>query len=479
MKKSVTKNYLYNVFYEILVIILPILTTPYVSRVLGAQGIGIYSYTISITTYFILFGSLGIALYAKREIAYVQDDTLKRSKIFWEIILLRFITLGISLLIFYFTYASHGAYQMYYKILILEILANALDVSPFFQGMEEFKKIIGRNLIVKLISVISIFLFIKTENDVNTYLLIYALSTLIGNVSLWLYLPKYIKKIPLKKLNFKKHLKPIIILFIPQIATQIYTVLDKTMIGSLIYDKKEVGFYEQSQKIVKLILTIVTSLGTVMLPRIANKFANGKKEEIEKDVFRSMNFVYFLSIPMAFGLIAVAKTFIPLFLGDGFEKSIAITAAISPILLLIGMSNVIGTQFLLPTKRQKEYTLSVIFGALTNLILNFALIPIYKSVGASIATVIAEMVVTLSQIFYIRKIFNVKKMLFLIKNYLISGIIMLGITLLVLLLPINSQIILLLIQGLVGVISYFGILLLLKDEFLKYIIKRAKSIIKK
>ena len=139
-KKSVIKNYIYNLTYQILLLILPVITTPYLSRVLGAEGIGIYSYTVSIVTYFILFGSLGIAMYAQREIAYVQNDKEKRSKIFWEVFILRAITLTISLVIFYFTFAMKGKYSIYYRILILEIVANMLDISAFFQGMEEFKK---------------------------------------------------------------------------------------------------------------------------------------------------------------------------------------------------------------------------------------------------------------------------------------------------------------------------------------------------
>jgi len=474
MKKSITKNYLYNLIYQILVLILPLITTPYLSRVLGAEGVGIYSYTISIVTYFILFGSLGMAMYAQREIAYVQDDKYKRSKIFWETFILKGISLSISMIVFYFSFAFKGEYSVYYKILMLEIIANILDVSAFFQGMEEFKKIIKRNLIVKAISILSIFLFIKTSADLNKYLLIYALSVFIGNLSLCLYLPKYITKVSIKSLELKKHLKPTIALFIPQIATQIYTVLDKTMIGSLIADKAEVGFYEQSQKIVKVILTIVTSLGTVMLPRIANKFANGQKEEIKKNILTSFNFVYFLSMPMVFGLIAVTKDLIPWFLGEGFEKSIYITYVISPIILIIGLSNVIGTQYLIPTKKQKQYTLSVVSGAITNLIFNFIFIPKLMSVGAAIGTIIAEVVVTSFQLYCVRKEFNVKEVFGMSIKYVVSALIMfVGIILLNKFILTNVSVVLrLALDVFVGIAIYCTGLLLLKDEFFIKLIKR-------
>jgi len=325
-KKSITKNYIYNVSYQVLALITPLITTPYLSRVLEADGIGIYSFTAAVVSYFNMFASLGTLTYGNREISYLQDDRKARSQAFWEIEFLSLITTSICAVAYIcFVLFGAGDNQLFFAIQIFTLLTVGVDVVWFFQGMEEFKKIIKRNLIVKAISILSIFLFIKTSADLNKYLLIYALSVFIGNLSLCLYLPKYITKVSIKSLELKKHLKPTIALFIPQIATQIYTVLDKTMIGSLIADKAEVGFYEQSQKIVKVILTIVTSLGTVMLPRIANKFANGQKEEIKKNILTSFNFVYFLSMPMVFGLIAVTKDLIPWFLGEGFEKSIYIT----------------------------------------------------------------------------------------------------------------------------------------------------------
>ena len=407
-------------------------------------------------------------MYAQREIAYVQDDREERSKVFWEIVILRAATLILSMIIFYFIFAYKGEYSTYYKILLLEIVANIFDISAFFQGMEEFKKIIKRNLIVKAISVISIFIFIKEPTDLAKYILIYTLSNLLGNISLWFYLPKYINKVQIRQLKFKKHLKPTIALFIPQIATQIYTVLDKTMIGSIIIDKAEVGYYEQSQKIVKMIMTLVTSLGTVMLPRVANDFANGKKDEIKKNILTSFNFVYFLSLPMMAGLIAVAKDLVPWFLGQDFEKSIYIIYVISPIILMIGLSNVIGVQYLLPTKKQKQFTTSVIIGAVTNLIFNFIFIPTFASVGAAIGTIIAETTVTLVQICYIRKEFNIKQILSLSLKYLISSIIMLLVIVILNIILLNnySVIIRMCIDVTLGVVTYITALIVLKDEFL-------------
>jgi len=464
-KKSITKNYIYNVAYQILITILPLITTPYVSRVLNAEAIGIYSYTISITTYFILFGSLGVALYGQREIAYYQTDKIKRSKIFWEINILRFVTMTIAMVIYYFIYVRQGEYKIYYEILLIELLANCLDISWFFRGIEEFKKTVVRNTIVKLISVALIFTLVKSVDDLYKYFIIYVLSTAIGNISLWLYLPKYIEKVKINELNILKHLKPTIILFIPQIAVQIYTVLDKTMIGMIVSDKAEVGYYEQSQKIIKLLLSIITSLGTVMLPRMAATFANGDNDKMKEYMKKSFNFVFLLAFPMIIGIDSVASKFVPLFFGNGYEKVTNIIYIISPIILAIGLSNVVGTQYLLPTKRQKEYTISVICGAIINFILNMILIRMFRSLGASIATVIAEFSVTAIQLFAIRKDMNIKKIVNLSKKYLVSTIVM-GIVVLLIGFKGNNSWTTIIIQGISGMVTYLVMLIILKDEFL-------------
>lgn len=476
MNKSVTKNYIYNLIYQILVLILPLVTAPYVSRVLGAENIGIYSYTLSISAYFILFGSLGIALYGQREIAYKQKSRYKRSRVFWEILILRTITMAISLLVFYFIFATSKQYEIYYKILIIEILGNCFDISWFFQGMEEFKKTVTRNTIVKLISVICIFAFVKTKNDLPIYFIIYVLSILIGNLSLWIYLPKYIKKIPIKNLNILRHLKPTISLFIPQIAIQVYTLLDRTMVGTIISDKSEVGYYDQGQKIIKMLLTIVTSLGTVMLPRIANTFASGKKEEINTYMKKSFNMVFFIAFPLMFGIIAVSKAFVPVFFGPGYDKVEILISVISPIILLIGLSNVTGIQYLLPTRRQKEYTTSVVCGAIVNLIINSCLIWKFGAIGASIATVIAELTVTSVQIFFTRNNFHWREIIKTAFNYVIASLAMF-IFCLIIGRYIERNIISLIVQVIVGGCVYAGVLIILKDNMIMELLGRVKKVI--
>lgn len=473
-KKSISKNYIYNLSYQILLIFLPLITTPYVSRVLGAENIGIYGYTLSIVTYFILFGALGISMYAQREIAYVQNDIQKRSKIFFEIVIFRFITMTISIIIYYIFFIKGPKYQLYYFIFTIELISTCFDISWFFQGLEEFKKTVLRNIVVKLLSFACILIFVKNENDLSIYILIYVLSNIIGNLSLWFYLPKYIQKIKLNTLEILKHLKPTLWLFVPQIAMQIYTVMDKTMIGYIIVDKSEVGFYEQAQKIIKLCITIVTSLGLVMVPRMANTFACGDKAKLKEYMCNSFRFVYFLAFPIIIALICISSKFVPIFFGEGYEKVAILINIISPIILFIGISNITGTQYLLPTKKQKSFTISVTAGAIINFILNMFLIKRIGAIGASIATVIAEATVTIFQLYSIRNEFKVKEFIILGKNNFVSSIVM-AIPIILLSYFIRQPIICLIAQVGIGFIVYIGFLFILKDEIIINIQKKIKK----
>lgn len=471
MKKSIAKNYIYNLLYQMLTIVLPLITTPYLSRVLGAESIGIYGYTLSIVTYFVLFGSLGIAMYGQREIAYLQNDKEKRSKTFWEIVIIRFITQTIALIGFYLTFCMHGDYSIYYKILILEILSNALDISWYFQGIEDFGKTVTRNIVVKSISIICIFIFIKTPNDLWKYLLIYTGSNILGNMTMWLYLPKLVEKVSLKTLQLTKHLKPTIALFVPQIATQVYVVLDKTMIGNITNNMSEVGFYEQAQKIVKTSLLVVTALGTVMNSRIANAFAEDKKEDVKKYLAQSFNIVWMLAIPAMFGVMAVSSKLVPWFYGEGYEAVIPLLIATSPILLVIGLNNITGIQYLIQARKQKIYTISVTIGAIVNVIFNFILIKIFGTIGAAISSVIAELTILIVHLIAIRKEINVLEMFKPALKYLISGIIM-YVVVLKLTNIMSVSILNTAIEAVVGILIYFVILIILKDKFLRDIINQ-------
>lgn len=473
-KKSIAKNYLYNLTYQILILILPLITTPYLSRVLGADGIGIYSYTYTIVNYFVLFGSLGVAMYGQREIAYAQEEKEKRKRIFLEIIIFRFITIGIATCIYWYFFMRTGEYSKYYKILLFELIAGAFDISWFFQGLEDFKKTVTRNILVRTVSVALIFIFVKKQEDLIKYMYIYSLADFIGNLTLWIYLPKYLKGIKVKNINIFKQIPAILLLFLPQVANKIYNMLDTTMLGNIVADKSETGYYEQSQKVIRLLLTLVTSLGTVMVPRMASMFASGEKEKINEYMKKSFNFVFLLSFPVMFGIISVSKQFVPIFFGAGYEKAGTLICIISPIILLMGIANVVGTQYLLPTKRQKEYTISVVVGIVVNFILNYILITLWSSVGACIATVLSQIVVDVMQLYNVRKEIKLKEMFEMSYKYLLASVIMFIGCWIIKKVPLANALSIA-IQVIIGAIIYVAVLTALKDEYVYSFIKKIKG----
>lgn len=460
---KVVKNYIYNLFYQILVLIVPLITTPYVSRVLGAKGVGIFSYTNSIVQYFILFGCVGLNLYGQREIAYVQHEKEKRNKVFWELVILRIITVFISLLVYFFSLASQGTYALIFSIMSLDVLASMMDISWFIQGIEDFKKIVIRNFIVKITGVLLIFLFVKSSSDLYLYVICQSATLLLGNLSMWAYIPKLVGKAEVRKLNIKKHIKPTLVLFLPQIATSVYTVLDKTMIGLLTGIEEEVAYYEQGQKIVKIAMALVTSLGTVMMPRIANLFKQNQLEQVRKHLLKSFRFVFFLSFPMMFGLMAISCNLVPWFFESGYDKVVPNMMVISPILVIIALSNIMGTQYLLPIGRQKEYTFSVVVGCAVNFSMNLLLIPHFLSIGAAIATVIAESSVTGVQIYCIRKDFDFRNIIKENAHYVVSAFSMFILTCF-LARYLRPSIINTFLCAIVGTVAYLGILAIMKDD---------------
>ena len=475
--KSVTKNYIYNLIYQILLIIIPIITTPYVSRVLGADGVGKFSFSNSIASYFVIFASLGFGYYAQREIAKYQDNKKKQSEIFWEIIIVRFVSVSTALIV-YFAAIVLGVFKEEYTLLMIilsiNILAVAFDISFLFAGNEDFSKTVLTNTVVRILNVIAIFVFVKDRNDLWKYVLITVLTVLTANASLSVYAKNFLCKIEIKSLRPIRHIKPAVILFLPTIAVSVYAYLDKTMIGVITGSDFENGFYEQAEKIVKMVMTVVTFLGTVMIPRNANAFERKDMEAIRRNIYRSVRFVLFLGIQMMIGLIAVSDNMVPWFLGDGYYKSANIMKILSVLILAIGLSNVFGLQYLIPAGEDKKFTISVTCGAITNFLLNLVLIRLFKSYGAAIATIVAEIAVAVIMFCFIRKNISLREILKSSIKYLISGIIMFVPCFMLgrILAPsiINTFIIVF-----TGVVVYLICLILLKDGFFFEIANRLTS----
>lgn len=474
---KVVKNYFYNASYQVLLVVLPIIVTPYVSRVLGASGVGTYNYTNSITQFFMVFGCMGLSLYGQREVAYYQNDIEKRSKVFFEILIFRLISLSISLIIYYFCFVMNSKYASIFIIQMIDIISYIFDVSWFFQGMEEFKKIVLRNFVIRIFCVAAIFVFVKVPSDLPIYVFIYSSTLLIGNLSLWFYLPKYIKKIDIKVLQLKKHLKPTLTIFLPQIASTVYSLLDKTMIEMITKSMEEVAYYSQSQMIIRTIAEVINSLGTTLMPRIAFLYKSGNKEEVKKYMNGSIRFVLAFATAFAFGIMAVSQNFVPWFFGEGFEKVVPNLMILSPILIFMGMTCILGTQYLVAIGRQKQYATAIICAAIVNFCLNVILINCFASCGAALASILAECVSCLIMIYFLRKDFDFFKVCKVFIKYIIIGIIMMGVVIVVG----NyfaASIVNTLILVLLGAMVYIGLLLISKDPIITNVLDGIKSKIK-
>ena len=455
---QVAKNFLYNVSYQLLVIILPLITVPYVSNILGAEGIGDYAFTYANMQYFVIFGMVGITLYGNRQIAYVRDNKEKLRNTFFSIYTLQLITTTISFILYliFVLVFNNGDYKWLYIVQGINIIASMTDISWLFMGLEQFKKTVVRNTIVKLASLASIFIFVKSSNHTVIYTLILALSALVGNLTFWLYVPKAIgfKSIKISELNL--HLKASLALFIPQIAIQIYVLLDRTMLGA-ITDTVQVGFYENSQKIVKIVLTLATAIGTVMMPKIANTVASGDMKKVKYYIKNSFFFVSALSIPLMFGLMGVAPELSPWFFGNNFagiEKLIIIS---SLIILAISWSNVLGMQLLVPLNKTKEFTISVTSGAIINFVLNLVLTKNFGATGACISTIIAEFTVTSVQFYLLKDFIKAEELIKPVLLFIPASIVM-YIFVRIIGNSMGAGILTNIVQGMVGVITYFIII---------------------
>lgn len=446
--ESVKKNFLYNIVYQILLIILPLITAPYVSRTLGATSVGIYSYINSIAYYFLIIAMLGISNYGNREIAAVRENKEKLSEKFSSIYTLQVMTFSISILIYviYVLYIVTDN-KLIYLIETIYILSGLLDISWLFFGLEKFKLTVTRNVIIKLLTIFTMFVFVHDTNDLWKYTLIMALGSLFSQLYLWRYVKR---EIVYKWLGFKKcfnNLKPILFLFIPVLAYSIYKVMDKIMLGNMT-NYEQVGFYNNAEKIINIPMGIITALGTVMLPRMSNMIASGKKERSQDYIRISIKLVTILSSAIGFGLIGISSVFSVIFFGKEFAPCSSIISLLSITVFFISWANVVRTQYLIPNHYDKIYIISTICGAFTNFILNSILIPKFYANGAAIGTIFAEFVVMFLQMFLIRKEIHIYKYIYKYTPIIIIGIVMMllvekignvfGITLLTLIIQIVS-----------------------------------------
>ena len=396
---KVLKNYAYNLSYQLLVIILPIITTPYVTRVFSSTDLGTYGYFNSIVTYFILLATLGVANYGTKEISGHRKDIRKN---FWGIYTLQFGATILSICLYILLCLSLSFMQNPVAyILGLSLVSKGMDISWLFQGLEDFRKITVRNITVKLVGVISIFLFVKSANDLYLYVFLLTIFELLGQFSMWLPAREFIGKPHFDWSYAKQHLKPVVLLFLPQIAISLYVTLDRTMLGALA-STKDVGIYDQALKLVNILLTLVTSLGSVMLPRVANLLSTGDHKAVNK--MHQMSFlIYNLVIfPIIAGMLIVNDDFVQFFLGQDFQNAKYAIAIMIFRMFFIGWTNIMGIQILIPHNKNKEFMISTTIPAIVSVGLNLLLLPKLGYIGAAIVSVLTEALVWAIQLYFTR-----------------------------------------------------------------------------
>lgn len=422
-KGNIKKNFIYNSVYQLFVILIPVITTPYLSRVLGPDNIGSYSYAYSIASYFVMFAMMGLNNYGNRTIAIVRDNKEKLAQTFWSIYFMQlfFAILSIVCYVFFaFVFSPH----IFTWLMMPYVLSSLLDINWFFFGIEKFKITATRSTLIKLISTILIFVLVKQKSDVYLYCLIFTSGILVNQVLMWPFVKRYVsfKKISFE--NIRVHIKPNIILFVPVIAVSLYKIMDKIMLGSL-SDVNQVGYYANAETIINVPMALINSLGVVMLPRMSNINSKGDKKLAQYYISTSIIFAMMLSTSMCFGIMGVADVFVPIFYGRGFEECIQLFYILMPSCLFIAFANVIRTQYLIPNKEDKIYITSVFLGAIVNIIFNILLIPIFKATGAAIGTFFAEAMVCIYQTIRVRRRIPVSQYLNNVMPLIISGIIML------------------------------------------------------
>lgn len=456
---SIKKNFGFQLAYRILNVVTPLITSPIVSRALGAEKLGVYSATHAMVNYFMIFALLGIEKYGQRTIAAAQTKEEKQQT-FWEIYTVQFLASLICTLA-YFGYAFFGDRERLQVIFLQGIwmFSCLLNINWFFYGCEDFKVTVVKCFVIKLITVIAVVFFIRTPEDLPLYTFILAGSTVLSEFVLWFNLRA---RIHFQKPDFTRvrmHMAPILKLFIPVIALSLYHIMDKTMLD-VMSTEAEVGYYYSADKIIYIPLGLITAIGTVMLPRMSYILKNKSLETARAMLGKSVELTMFLTSAVGFGIASVAREFVPLFFGKGYDRCVQLLYVFIPVLLVKGLGDVVRSQFLIPSGMDNQYTLAVIGGAITNIIFNIIFIPMLGALGAVVGTLAAESAVLVIQTFCCRK--QVHFVLSFLKQsiYLIPGALMFIIVRLTALIPGLHGILQLAVMVGIGA-SFYGLLSLL------------------
>ena len=472
MTSSIKRNFALNLVNTISGLLFPLVTFPYASRILLADGIGQVQFFQGIIGYISLCTALGIPLYAIREIARVRNDKTLCSKTAIEILLLHSVLTLAGYAVVYVLVATVAKIQVDIPLFLLlstNLFFTAIGAVWFYQGIEDFKYITIRAIVIRVFSLICLFVFIKDKSDLFYYAAISVTAEVGSNLFNFIRLRKYIDidQLRLKELHPLRHLRPALRIFAMNLVISIYVNLDSVMLG-FIKNEAAVGYYAASTRITKSILGIVQSLGTVLLPRLANLISENRMDEFRLLANKAMNFTLATSLPLTIGLIFMAKPLIHLFCGDGFEPAILTMQIMAPIILFISLSGIMCWQILFPLDKEKLVVYATLIGAVVNFILNLLLIPSYSQYGAGIATCIAECLVTITAIVFARRYVSIRFISKQNTHYYVATFLM-AVLLFLLKLLITDEIVYVFTGCLSSILIYGGYLCIKEDVFVHQI----------
>jgi O-antigen/teichoic acid export membrane protein len=476
---KLAKNYILNLIYELVAIFVPLLTAPYLTRILHSENYGIYSYVQSVTAIISSLTLLGVYSYGNRQIAYCRDNLNEISNSFWELMVLRGV-LGFVGTIIYFGFALISKYTVYFLLYYAYFFAIIIDCSWIFVGMENMLPCVLKNIAAKLLTFAGIFIFVKTEADVWKYVVLVATGPFVANISVYTQLHGIIKKPNISWERISEHLKGSFFLYLPQIASLLYLQMDKAMIEGMTGGTSQVSFYDQAEKIVTIALSCVTALSTVMMPRIANEYKKGNKDRIAFYINKSAKYSLAMAAPMTIGLMCVATHLIPWYLGNEYMATAYAIIAISPITISNALMGISGKQYFIATNKVKILTISNFAAAGVNLLINALLIPQYGYMGAAIATLIASYTNVSIQFIALNKYIKIKEVLngsmrYIIFSGLMGAVILIETKLLGLRATVSTTV----VQVLTGIFIYIGCLIILKDEVALFILGTIKKMVRR
>ncbi len=403
--KSVKFNFIMNFTLTMSQFLFPMIIFPYVSRVLGPAGNGSVAFATSVITYFTMFAMLGVPTYGIRACAKVRENKEELSRTVQELLLINLIMMILCYIAFGFSLRFVSGFQEDRTLLIISsaaMLLNVLGVSWLYSALEQYAYIAAAGMLFKVLSIFLMFAFVRTKEDYIIYGAIAVFASAGSYVLNFIRLRRFVSLKPVKYYNFRRHLKPILVFFAMSVATTIYTNLDTVMLGFM-KTNTDVGYYNAAVKIKTILVSLVTSMGTVLLPRLSFYIESGQMKEFRRMIAKTINFVLLVSLPLTVYFILYAKESILLLSGEEFMGAVIPMCVITPTIILIGLTNVLGIQVLVPTGKEDKVLISVIIGAVVDLILNAVYIPKYAAAGAALGTLVAEIAVLIVQIVYLRK----------------------------------------------------------------------------